>query len=125
MEYKRVTIAIVVVALIVAASLATLKNKEILGAQYQRYAALLRQADQLFIDKNYNVASKIYREALKIDPGDSKIWAKFKESEKKAILLEVQTTPPNTVPQTSVPQITSPVPRSQPQGAIILEDEGC
>lgn len=131
MEYKRVIIAIVVVALIIAGSLATLKNKEILGAQYKRCAVLSRQGDQLFLDKNYQEASKKYREALKIDPRNSKIWTKFVESERKVTLMAVQATLPKTAPQTPVapqtpiPQVTSPVPQHQPQGAIIEEDEGC
>ena len=131
MEYKRVIIAMVAVALIIAGSLATLNNREILGAQYKRCAVLLKQGDQLFLDKNYQEASRKYREALKIDPRNSKIWTKFVESEKKATLLAVQATLPKTAPQTSVPpqtppvpQITSPAP-AQPQGAIIEEDEGC
>jgi len=121
MEYKRVTIALVVVALILAGSLAFLKDKKILSAQYQRYGFLIQQADRLFTGKNYDAAARNYREALKIDPGDARIWAKFQESEKETILSQVQTALPGTAPQK-----LSPVPRPQPQGGMIIEeDEGC
>jgi delta 1-pyrroline-5-carboxylate dehydrogenase len=121
MEYKRVTLAIVAVALMMAGGLATLKDKKILGAQYQRYAFLVQQADRLFLGKNYDAAAANYRDALKIDPGDAGIWAKFQKSERAAILSQVQTGLPDIAPQK-----LSPVPRPQPQGGMIIEeDEGC
>ncbi len=128
MEYKRVTLAFVVVAVMIAGSLATLGNKKILGAQHQRYTSLVQQADRLFSGKNYLDASKSYKQALIINPRDAKTWAKFEQSEKMVFQRAAGT---STVPATIVPQATAPqnetvMPRIAPQeGMIIEEDEGC
>lgn len=122
MESKRVAIALVIVALLLAGSLATLQDKKILSAQYQRYSSLVQQADQLFLGRNYGAAATNYREALKIDPGDAKIWAKFQESEKATILSQAQSGMPGTGPQQLSPAYR---PLPQGEGMIIEQDEGC
>ena len=126
MEVKNVTIAIVVVAVTIAASLAFLGDKKILGAQYRRYTSLVEQADQLFSGKNYSEASKNYKQALIIDPRDAKVWARYEQSEKKAILGQVGATLPAAAPRAAAPHnetITPQVPVGG--GMIIEEDEGC
>ncbi len=126
MEYKRVTIAMVVVAVMIAASLAFLGDKKILGAQYRRYASLVEQADRLFSGKNYSEASKHYKQALIIDPRDAKIWARYEQSEKKAILEQVGASVPTAVPQATAHQNETIMPHVPVQeGMIIEEDEGC
>ncbi len=121
MESKRVAIVLAIVALILAGSLATLKDKKILSAQYQRYATLVQQADQLFAGKNYSAAAENYREALKINPADAKIWAKFQESERATVLSQAQPGIPGAGGQQF-----SPAYRPVPEGGMIIEeDEGC
>ncbi len=123
MEVKNVTIAIVVVAVMIAASLATLGDKKILAAQYQRYTSLVEQADRLFSGKNYGEASKNYKQALIIDPRDLKIWAKFEQSEKKAILSQIGAA---AAPQATAPHSQTITPQVPVGGGMIIEeDEGC
>ncbi len=122
MEVKNVTIAIVVVAVMIAASLAFLGDKKILAAQYRRYTSLVEQADRLFAGKNYGEASTNYKQALIIDPRDAKVWARYEQSQKKAILGQIgaaasQATAPHS--ETITPHV--PV----GGGMIIEEDEGC
>ncbi len=120
MEYKQVTLALVVVAVMIAASLATLGDKKILSGQYQRYTSLVEQADQLFAGKNYTEASKNYKQALIIDSRDAKIWARYEQSEKNACQPEVGSTMP-AAPQNNAALPMVPV----QEGMIIEEDEGC
>ena len=121
MEYKQVTLAIVVVAVMIAASLATLGDKKILSGQYQRYTSLVEQADRFFSGKNYTEASKNYKQALIIDSRDAKIWARYEQSEKKVCQPEVGSTMPATAPQNDAVMPQVPV----QEGMIIEEDEGC
>lgn len=126
MEVKKVTIAIVVVAVIIAGSLATLGNKKILSAQYKRYTSLIQQADRFLSGKDYPAAAQAYKQALIIDARDKKIWAKFEQSEKQAFLQEAGPTIPTTVPRSTAPHNETITPQVQPEGGMIIEeDEGC
>ncbi|HHL33070.1 MAG TPA: hypothetical protein ENJ30_01750 [Desulfobulbaceae bacterium] len=126
MEVKKVTLAIVVVAVIIAGSLATLGNKKILSAQYRRYTSLIRQADQFLAGKKFPAAAQAYKQALIIDARDKKIWAKFEQSEKQAFLREAGASIPTAVPQATAPHNETITPQVQPQGGMIIEeDEGC
>ena len=126
MEYKRVALAMVVVALIVAGSLATLDNKKILSAQYRRYTTLVQQGDRQFSSQNYTEAATTYRQALTINPRDMKLWAKFEQSEREKFMQQIPKSIPNAVPQNMTPQSETVMPTSPPAGGMIIEeDEGC
>ncbi len=126
MEYKRVTFAVIIVALILAGSLATLDNKKILSGQYQRYTNLVQQADRFFSNRNYAEASNTYRQALTIDPRDARLWAKFEKSQRKTFARQVQNNVPESVPQNITPQSEPAMPTSPSAGGMIIEeDEGC
>lgn len=126
MEYKRVALAMVIVALIMAGSLATLGDKKILSAQYQRYTTLVQQGDRQFSSRNYTEAATTYRQALTIIPGNAKLWAKFEQSEREKLMQQIPKSIPNAVPQNVTPQSETVIPTSpQSGGMIIEEDEGC
>jgi len=126
MEVKKVTLAIVVVAVIIAGSLATLGDKKILSAQYRRYTSLIQQADRFLSEKNFPAAAQAYKRALIIDARDKKIWAKFEQSEKQAFLQEAGASIPTAVPQATAPRNETITPQVQPEGGMIIEeDEGC
>ncbi len=130
MEYKRVALAMVVVALIVAGSLATLDDKKILSAQYRRYTTLVQQGDRQFSSKNYTEAATTYRQALTINPRDAKLWVKFEQSEREKLMQQIPKTSAAavqpTLPREIAPQSETVMPTSPPAGGMIIEeDEGC
>ncbi len=131
MIYKRIAIVLVLLALIFAASLALLKNKEVLSAQYKRCMQLVSQGDQLFLSKKYNDAVIKYRQALMIDPKNQKLWDKLIESVRKAAYAQFSATqqvvtpkPEKVVPEIVQPQTSQPQTPEQPS-FVIEEDEGC
>ena len=131
MIYKRILIVLILIALIVAGSLALLKNKTVLSAQYKRCMQLTSEADQLFLNKKYKDAIEKYRQALMIDPKNQKLWQKLIESIRKEAYLQVSAAKPAMIPQVTKPetkpvqpQVVTPPAPSEPS-FVIEEDEGC
>ena len=131
MIYKRITIILILLALALAGSLALLKNREILSAQYKRCSKLTAEADKLFSTGRYALATQKYRKALMIDSKNQKLWQKLADALKKQGFEECVAQRPKEVPQQqkqapsqATPQVEIPQQPSQPS-FVIEEDEGC
>ncbi len=131
MIYKRITIILILLALVLAGSLALLKNKTILSAQYKRCAKLGAEADKLLSTGHYALATQKYRQALMIDPRNQKLWHKLAEALKKQGFEECVAQSPKEMPKTqkeapssTTPKVEIPQQPSQPS-FVIEEDEGC
>ena len=127
MEYKRVALLLVILALLMAGVLATLGDKTILRAQYRHYSQLVRQADQLYKGKQYQQAATTYRQALIIDPRDQKIWAKYTASTRLMALQQAAGPRPSSPLSEASGSPTGATTPTIPVdgGMIIEEDEGC
>jgi len=129
--YKKIAIVLILVAVILAASLAFLKDKTIFSAQYKRCAQLVAQADQLFLNKKYSEAANKYRQALMIDPKNQKLWQKLFQTIEKETYAKVSTKiqpteAPKAETQKLMPQEQKPqIPAKEEPSFVIEEDEGC
>ncbi len=129
MIYKRVTIALILLAIVMAGALALLKNRELLSAQYKRCATLTAQADKLISEKQYDSAIEKYRQALMIDSKNKTLWKKFldaiekRDHEKCLAEKTIQSPIQKETPATVTPR--APIPQPSQPSFIIEEDEGC
>jgi len=126
MESVKVTLIAIILALVVAGSLATMSDKKILGAQYKRYTSLVDRAEQLFAAHQYGEAARLYREALTIDAKNTAVWNKYEQSQQALITsrLEQKRPRPAAGMMQSRPAVTMPS-MGLEGGMIIEEDEGC